>query len=121
MEDYKRRRAYRSHLFALAIGACIGVAAWYWIPGPKPVSIKGILERDTASHQDPYLNNAMYLVSPTSPHGRIYLRFRGNKELKQASGAIRDNVELTGVMKSRILDSGEPVNEIHVQKLEVAR
>lgn len=59
MEDYKGRRAYRSHLFALAIGVCIGVAVWYWIPGPKPVSIKGILELDTATHQDLYLNNAI--------------------------------------------------------------
>ena len=121
MEDYKGRRAYRSHLFALAIGVCIGVAACYWIPGPKPVSIKGILELDTATHQDLYLNNAMYIVSPTAPNGRIYLKFRANKELKHASGAIRDNVELTGVMKSHILDSGEPVNEIQVQKFEVAK
>ena len=121
MKDYKSRRAYLSHLFTLALGVGIGVATWHWLFEPDPVNISGVLQIDSASHEDLYLNNAIYISSPSAPDGRIYLQFRSNKQLNTAWDANGANVELTGEIKSHILDSGEPVTEIHVQTFEVAR
>ena len=121
MEHLNDRRTYRSYLLALALGACIGAAAWHWALGPASVGITGVLQSDSASYQDSYLTNSIFISSPTAPNGRVYLRFGNNKTLNQAYDALGANAKLNGVMRPHKLDSGAIVTELRVRELEVTR
>lgn len=70
---------------------------------------------DSASYENPYFNNAIYLENPTAVGGRIYLRFQDDGAL---NAAINQRVAISGRLKTVDVGEGEQVTELEVLRIE---
>ena len=83
-------------------------------PSPPVVSITGQEKLDTATHEDPHLNNAIFIRNQGVPHGRVYLRFNDDQVMNEVIGK---NVTVMGHLTSARCDNGDSITELLVESV----
>ncbi len=79
------------------------------------ISFKGRAVLDTATYQNPYLNNAIYLDNPALTEDRIYLFFQDDITM---NAIIGKKVTVSGFLKTVNIGDGLDVTELTVVNVE---
>ncbi len=116
--DYHRFR-YLRLLSDKLLGIILGSAGtiWYFkgVFTPPEIRLNGMAVLDSASHQNPYLNNAIYLENPIPTGGRIYLQFQDNATMNATIGKM---VTVNGHLRTVDIGDGQHVTELDVINVE---
>jgi hypothetical protein len=101
------------------VGIIFGSVGLLWYLnafGAQPtIRFQGVAKLDTASHNNSYFNNAIYLQSPTTLASMIYLRFQDNAAM---NAAINKRVVVSGRLKMVDIGDEQRVTELDVFSVE---
>jgi hypothetical protein len=102
-------------VLGLILGA-IGMFG-YTLASKKPpkVRFQGLVRLDTASHNNAYLSNAIYLQNPTLGLDKIYLNFRDDAVM---NAAINRRISATGHLQTVEIGDGQSVVALDVVTVE---
>ena len=106
----------------LALGICLGMAGMHLFTRQtvSPISVTGVITTDTMTYADQELSSPIYIVDPTAPRGKLFLKFSDQTLRNEArTNAMNQNAEVIGVAKSKALQRGGVVTEIQVQKIRI--
>lgn len=108
-------RLLGSFLLGTILG-CITMVWYLTIFKPQPtISLDGMTTFDTATYENLYFTNAIYLQDPTIVKDTIYLRFRDDAAM---NAVIDKRVVVSGQLNTVDIGDGETVTELDVLRVE---
>jgi hypothetical protein len=106
-------------LGSFLVGIILGCMIMFWyltIFKPQPtISLGGMTTFDTATYENLYFTNAIYLQDPTIVKDTIYLRFRDDDAM---NAVIDKRVVVSGKLNTVDIGDGEKVTELDVLRVE---
>ena len=116
MTELQRNARLLSSLFPGVILGCVAMFWYLTIFKPQPtISLNGMTTFDTATYENLYFINAIYLKDPTIVKDTIYLRFRDDAAM---NAVIDKRVIVSSQLHAVDVDDGEKVTELDVLRVE---